>query len=504
MLTFWQLVSIGLQHCFVPMNFLFMLFGASLGIVVGALPGLSATTGMVLLLPLTYGLPVEAGMLMLAGVYCGALYGGSISAILMGIPGTAAALPTTFDGYPMAKKGKASEALLLGLYGSSFGGLASSLVLLTLTPFIAKWALKFGPPEIFALGLWGMAVVSSIVGKDPLKGIFMALLGLFISTVGADPLEGYNRLTFDNYYLIGGFGFVPVVLGTLAMPRVFEMIDEIYTTGSGENFFSGSGKRKFFLYPFEILKHWLTLLKSALIGVIIGIAPAAGPTIAAMISYNEAKRACANPDEFGQGHPDGVVAAETANNAATGGSLVLAFSIGIPGSAAAAILLGALIMKGIQPGPMLMRNNPETIFTFFVGFAMVNILVFFIGHFFVQIAYSILRIPVQILAPLILVICFLGAFASENSMFNVYVMLAVGIVAYVLGKMSFPMPPLILALILGPLIEANYWTSILISYGDYFVFFKRPLSAIFMAVALLTFLWPWISALRGKKAKSAT
>lgn len=492
MSEFWELLLVGFSHCFVPSNLLFMVAGTCLGVVIGALPGLSATTGMVLLLPLTYGLHVEAGMLMLAGVYCGALYGGSVSAILVGIPGTAAALPTTFDGFPMARKGRAAEALLYGLYGSVFGGLSSSIVLLTLTPFIAKWALKFGPPEIFALGLWGMAVVSSVIGKDALKGIFMAILGLLISTVGADPLEGYNRFSFDSYYLLGGFAFVPVVLGALAVPRVLEMVDEIRCKGSGKEFFRSIGQRKFFLRPSEILTHWVTLLKSAILGIVIGIAPAAGPTIAAMISYNEAKRSSRSPEEFGQGHPDGVLAAETANNGATGGSLVLALSIGIPGSAAAAILLGALIMKGIQPGPMLMKNNAETVFTFLVGFGFVNLVVFLLGHFFVQVGYSILKIPIQIFAPLILVICFLGAFAAENSMFNVYVMIVVGIIAYFLDKLKFPMPPLILALILGPLIEANFWTSILISYGDTWIFFKRPMSAAFMIIAILTFLWPWV------------
>jgi putative tricarboxylic transport membrane protein len=267
------------------------------------------------------------------------------------------------------------------------------------------------------------------------------------------------------------------------------------------DFLASKTKRKFWLTPREIIPHAMTIIKSAIIGVTVGIAPAAGPTIAAIISYNEAKRASKNPEEFGQGHPDGVLAAETANNGATGGSLVLALSIGIPGSAAAAILLGALIMKGIQPGPMVMRSNADTVFTFMVGFAIVNVIVFFMGHFFVQIGYYILKIPNYILAPLILVICFLGAFAVDNSMFNVYVMLVVGLIAYFLAKLDFPMPPLILALILGPLMETNYGISLRIAFGDYFIFFKRPLATIFLIIAIVTFLWPLLVSSKKRQAR---
>ncbi|MBN1333009.1 MAG: tripartite tricarboxylate transporter permease [Synergistales bacterium] len=494
----WPMVLLGIQNCFHLPNLFFMVGGTSLGVIVGALPGLSATTGMVLLLPLTYGLPIQAGLLMLAGVYCGALYGGSISAVLIGIPGTAAALATTFDGFPMTRQGKASEALLYALYASAFGGVISAFVLMFLTPVIAKWALKFGPPEIFALGLWGMTVVSSIVGQDIVKGLVMAILGLLVSTVGADPMEGYSRMTFGNFYLIGGFSFVPMVLGALAVPRVFDMAEKL--NARGKEYFSSSGTRKFFLKPREILHYWVLLIKSAIIGVVVGIAPAAGPTIASFLSYNEAKRVSADPSSFGNGNREGVIASETANNGATGGSLVLALSIGIPGSAAAAILLGAVIMKGIQPGPMLLENNPETAFTFFAGFLFVNILVFILGHFFIQIGFSIIKMPIKILAPVIFVTCVLGAFSAENDIFNVYVMVIVGILAYLLGKMQFPMPPFILALILGPIMEANFWASYLISYGDYLIFFKRPLSMIFMIIAILTLLTPLLV----KKKKRST
>lgn len=448
---------------------------------------------MALLLPLTFGMSIDAGLLMLAGVFCGAVYGGSISAILVGIPGTAASIPTAFDGFPMARAGKAREAMLYSLYASGIGGLASALVLITLTPVIAIWALRFGPPEMFALTLWGISMVSSVVGKDAIKGLIMAVVGLVVSTVGADPVNGYIRLTFGNYYFIGGIDFVPLILGALALPRVLEMIEDLRTRNV---FYAESTSRKWYLAPGEILRYWGTIVKSSIIGIIIGIAPAAGPSMAAYMSYNEAKRSSAHPERFGSGEPDGLVASETGNNAATGGDLVLTLALGIPGSAAAAVLLGALIMKGIQPGPHLMHKNPQIVYTFFAGFFLVNILFFLLGHLVVQVGHYIVRTPLQVLAPTILVICVVGAYSSANSMMNVAVMVITGVIAYCLGKAGFPMAPFLLALILGPIMEASYWTSLLIAYGDVLVFFKRPLSVAFMVLAVVTLLAPCYGTIR--------
>jgi putative tricarboxylic transport membrane protein len=478
-----------------------MIAGTSMGIVIGALPGMSATTGMALLLPVTFSISVECGLLMLAGVYCGAVYGGSISAILVGIPGTAASIPTAFDGFPMAKDGRAREALLYALYGSAIGGTLSALVLMFLTPVIARFAMKFGPPEMFAVGIWGMFMVSSVVGKDVVKGLIMAMIGLIVSTVGADPVNGVPRMTFDNVNFIGGIEFVSLVLGTLALPRVLEMVETLRTE---KVFYKALVSRKWYLMPNEIFRHWASIVRSAVIGLIVGIAPAAGPTIASVIGYNESKRSSKYPEKFGTGIPDGVVASETANNASTGGDMVLTLALGVPGSAACAVFIGALIMKGLQPGPQLMRNNPVPVFTFFAGFLLVNILFFIIGHLFIQLGGQVVRTPLQILAPCILVFCVLGAYASSNSLLNVNIMLISGLAAYVMGKMRFPMPPFILGLILGPLIEANFWASLLISYNDYFVFFKRPLAAGFMILAIMTLIAPtvygWVKA---KKRRAA-
>ncbi len=491
-----NLITDGFTVAFQSVNILAMITGVLIGTVFGALPGLSATTGMALLLPIAYRLDVNTGLLMLAGIYAGALYGGSISAILLGIPGTAAALPTTFDGFPMSKSGKSSSALLYGLYGSAFGGVVGAIVLMFLIPPIAAIAIKFGAPELFALSLWGLAVVSSVVGDNWVKGLFAMILGLVVSTVGADPVNGATRFIFGNYNLISGFSLVPLILGTLALPRVYDMIESF---DKDEKYFKTSYLKKYFLRPKEIVVHKFLMIRSAIIGVFVGIAPAAGPTIAAFMSYNTAKQSSKSTETFGKGNPEGILAAETANNAAVGGSLVLTLSLGIPGSAAAAVLMSALIMRGVQPGPMLIQNSSDIVYTFFAGFLIVNVLVFFIGHLFVQVGPYILKTPVKILAPIIIVICVIGAFSVSQTMFNVYVILVASFIAYVLTKMDFPVSPFLLALILGSMMEANIWVSYIITYGNLANVFKRPMFLIILIFAILTFMAPAIKTFSKKQ-----
>lgn len=488
--TILSLLVDGFSVALQPECILAMVVGTVLGTIFGALPGLSATTGMALLLPIAYQLDLNVGLLLLAGIYCGALYGGSISAILLGIPGTAAALPTTFDGFPLSKSGRGSEALLYGLYGSSFGGVFSAFVLMFLTPVVAKVAIKLGTPEMFALGVWGMAIVSSVVGKDWVKGIFSAVLGLLVATVGADPVNGSPRFTFGSYYLIGGFALVPMILGMLALPRVYGMVESFQS--SNESYFQASKERKFFLRASDVFKNIFLLIRSAVIGAFVGIAPAAGPTIAAFTSYNTAKNASEEPESFGKGNPQGVLAAECANNAAVGGSLVLTLSLGIPGSTAAAILMSALIMRGVQPGPMLMRNNAHVVYTFFAGFLLVNIIVFFVGHLFVQAGHYVLKTPAKILAPVIMVICVIGAYSESNNMFNVYVALVASAVAYLFGKAEIPTAPFLLALVLGSMLEANFWAAYTITFGKIWTVFQRPMFLFIFIVAVLTLFAPVI------------
>lgn len=490
------LLGTGFLNAFSLEAILAMALGVVLGSIFGAMPGLSATTGMALMLPICFKLDVTVGLLMLAGIYCGALYGGSISAILLGIPGTAAALPTTFDGYPLTRKGHAHRALLAGLYGSAIGGIFSAIVLMFLTPSIAAVAIEFGAPEMFALGIWGISMTTSVTGGDPIKGMFMAVLGLLVGMVGAAPATGQFRFTFGSMYMISGFALVPLLLGCLALPGVFSMIESF---GHNTAFFAEDKERKFFFKPMEVLRHIKTIVRSAVVGCLVGIAPAAGPTIAAMVCYNMAKSDSDHPETYGEGEEDGVWASETANNAATGGSLVFALALGIPGSAAASVLMSALIMRGIQPGPNLLTNSGELVYTFFAGFLIVNILVWIFGHFFVQAGSKIIKTPLKLLAPAIIVLCVIGSYSNSNNMFGVYCMFAVCVVSYFLSAMKFPMSPFLLALILSSIIESNFWTAYSMTFGNLLRMLERPQFILLMVIALLTFCFPLLKKVVPKR-----
>ncbi len=494
-----SLVGLGFSNLLDPMSWLIMIIGTVLGTFFGAMPGLSATTGMAIMLPIAYRLEINHCMLMMAGIYSGALYGGSISAILLGIPGTAAALPTVYDGYPMTRKGKSKDALLAGLYGSAIGGAFSAVVLMFLTPFVAAIAIKFGPPEMFALGLWGISMVTSVAGGDVLKGLFMAVLGLIIGTVGAAPVTGEFRFTFGSLDMISGFALVPLLLGSLALPGVLEMIEGLK---SGESYFQVQKENKLYFKLHEVTEHWKTILRSSVIGTFIGIAPAAGPTMAAMVAYNTAKQSSDDPDSYGTGNVDGVWAAESANNGATGGSLVFALSLGIPGSAAAAVLMSALVMRGVQPGPLLLENSSDLVYTFFAGFFVVQFIVWITGHGFVAAGAQIIKTPMTLLAPTIVVLCAIGAY-STNSMFGVYCAFASCIVGYILGTMKFPMSPFLLAVLLGSTIESNFWTMEAMTLGNLWVVFTRPVFLVILAIAIFSFLMPVFQSIKRKKSATA-
>lgn len=476
-----------------------MVCGVSLGIVFGALPGLSATTGMALLLPVTYSVDVSTALLLMGGIFAGALYGGSMSAVLLGIPGTAAALPTTFDGFPMCRQGRGSEALLAGLYGSSIGGIASALVLLFLTPLIASVAIKFGTAEMFLLGVWGLSMVTSVLGGDIVKGLFMGVIGLLLGLVGPDPVFGIGRLTFGQISLFGGFPIVPVILGCLALPRAYEMIENFHHEGA---FFVPQKLNTKYLKIKEIVTHRVLILRSLIIGVVVGIAPAAGPAIAAMISYNMAVKNSKHPETFGKGNVEGVWASETANNACTGGDLVLTLALGIPGSAAAAVLMSTLTIKGIQPGPLLMTSSSELVYTFFAGFLVVNFLIFFIGHGFIHVGKYVLKTPVQLLAPAIILVCVIGAY-SDSYTVGLLQTFVISIITYFLGKLKFSMAPLLLGLILVDMMEKNFWSYYSISQGNLLSAFQRPMFLGLLALVAISFAAPpIISYYRNKTGKT--
>ncbi|KJS88423.1 MAG: hypothetical protein JM58_01285 [Peptococcaceae bacterium BICA1-8] len=483
-----EYILIGLSNFFQPMNIIVSILGLAVGITFGALPGFTATMGVAVFVPFSFWLPPDTALIMLSGLYCGAIYGGSISAVLLGIPGTPASVPTTFDGHAMTKRGEAGLALAYVTYASAVGGFLSSIALLIGAPLLAIVALKVGPPEQMTLAIFGLSVVSILTSGNMVKGILVGVFSLVLATVGQDPMQGYPRYTFDMYQLIGGVPLVPVLIGAFSLPEVFNMIEEgINQTTIATKI--GSMKLKLS----ELRRMLGVTIRSSLIGIGIGIVPAAGPDIASFISYNQAMRSSKTPEKFGKGAPEGIIAAEAANNAVTGGSLIPLLTLSIPGSAPAALFLGALFIHGLRPGPTLFTKNAEIVYTLLVGFAIINIFMFFVGMGFCKISSSVVKVPRAVLVPIIGVLTVVGSFAVQQSLFDVGIMFAAGIIGYFMLKNDFPVSPIALGLILGPMLEQAIVQSSIMFKGNYWMIFSRPLAVVFIVLTIFSLFWPMIS-----------
>lgn len=458
---------------------IFINLGLVLGIIFGALPGLTATMGVALFMSLTFGMDPIVGISMLLGIYCGGIYGGSVTAILINTPGTPASAATTLDGYTLAKKGHAGKALDMALVASTIGGLISALVLLFVAPQLAKFALRFGPPEYFALAIFGLAIIASVVSKNIFKGIMMGCLGMYISAIGLDEIGGMPRLTFGNPYLAGGVKLIPALIGLFAISEILNKtrMGE-YKIISRNEFVNERVTMK------ELKASAKTIFKSSLIGTFIGAVPGTGAAIASFLSYNEAVRSSKNPESYGKGNLDGVAASESGNNGVTGATLIPLLTLGIPGDSVTAVLLGALMMQGLRPGPALFRDFAPIVYTIMVALIFVNIFMFIQGKLFVRIFAQITKIPVNLLLPILLVLCTTGAFAENNTMFDVWMMFIFGLGGYILLRNDFPVTPLLLARILGPLAETSMRQSLILSRGSYLIFFTRPISLIFILLTV--------------------
>ncbi|MGI6334688.1 MAG: tripartite tricarboxylate transporter permease [Saccharofermentanales bacterium] len=487
-----------LQTLIDPINLLMMNIGVAAGIIIGALPGLSVILAIALLLPLTFGMDSIAGMYLLLGAYCGGTYGGSITAILINTPGTPAASATMFDGYKLAQKGRAGDALKAALVASTIGGVISCFALIFIAPPLASMALKFGPPEYFALCLFGLTIVVSISSKNLLRGLISGGLGLLLSTVGIDATEGIPRFMFGNQQLLSGIKPVIVMLGMFAVSEMMEKSRSVIErTQISTDFSKATMKIK------DILIHWKVILKSSIIGVIIGAIPGTGGAISAFFSYNEAKRTSKHPELFGTGVIEGVIAPESGNNAVTGATLIPLLTLGIPGDTAVAVLMGALTMQGITPGPDLFTSGRYWVNSIMVGLLIINIFMLLQGTLFIRAFANVARVPFSVLVPCIMVLCTLGAFAVVNTTFDIFLMLVFGFVGYLLKRFDFPIPPLTIALVLGELTENNLRRSMILSKGDISIFFTRPIALLFMAIAAFSLFFPILrDALKSHKAKS--
>lgn len=481
--------------------FICMIIGVAVGIVIGALPGLSATLAVTLMLPFTFGLEPTAGILLLIGAYCGGVYGGSITAILIKTPGTPASVASVADGYALTKQGKAYDALIASLYTSGIGGMLSGVALLFVAPLIAKLAVNFGPPEYFALAVFGLTIIASVSGKSMAKGLMMACVGLLICCVGIDPYEGQSRFIFGQSFLLSGIGMVPVMIGVFAIAEVFNQIEVHIKSVAAEigEIDMKAGKHK--MGPKELIPYWATILKASITGIIIGAIPGTGGAIASFLSYNNEKNASKHPEEFGNGSMTGLIAAETAKNATTGATLIPMFTLGIPGDTVTAILLGALTIHGLSTGPKLFTDYGVLVYTVIIGFFVVNLIMMLQGKLAIRWFAQITSVPSAILMPIILVLCLVGAYSSNNNWISVWIALISGLIGYVLQKFQFPMAPLLISMVLGSLTEMSLRQSLIMSDGSVSIFYTRPICLVFLLLAVFSAFLPLIQSKRRKAAQ---
>jgi putative tricarboxylic transport membrane protein len=462
-----------------PTNFFFVFIGITAGIIVGALPGLTATMGCALLIPFTFGMPPIQGLLMLLGIFCGGIYGGSISGILIRTPGTPSAAATLLDGYPLSQKGMAGKAIGISTIASFVGGTTGALVMTFLSPQIAKIGLKFGPPEFFALAIFGLGMIITISGRSLLKGIIAAVFGLMITVIGFDPLSGVPRFTFGSQDLLGGVTFIPALIGLFGYAQVFRNIEKITIMPRVK-----SKVENILPKLVEIRATLVTMVKSGLMGTFIGSIPGTGCDVAAFVAYGEAKRSSKHPERFGTGVLEGVAAPEAGNNGATGGAMIPMLTLGVPGDAVTAVLLGALTIHGLQPGPMLFKDHLDVIYPIFAGMILAQAILLIVGLSGARIFARLINIDRRILTPVIFFLCVVGSYSMRFSFFDVGLSLIIGVIAYFMEYYEYPVSPILLALILGPMAEQNLRRSLIISHGDATIFFTRPISAAFIILAL--------------------
>ena len=485
----------GLLVAFSPAVLPVLIFGVVGGIVLGALPGLTATMGVAILLPFTFGMEPTAALVMLIGVYIGGIYGGSIAAILLKTPGTPASAATVLDGHTLAAKGQAARALSISAIASFVGGLISTIILIAIAPMLANFALRFNAPEYFALALFGLTIIASVSSQNILKGLLAGTIGLLVSTVGLDPISSVPRFTFGVMDLYSGINVIPVLIGLFALSEAINQIEQIIKEKQAK-----VPKFSHKILNKKDLKEMMpTAIKSGLLGTSIGSVPGAGADISAFICYNEAKRVSKKPEEFGNGSVQGLAAAEAGNNGVTGGSLVPLLTLGVPGDAVTAVLLGALIVQGLTPGPLLFTQNPEIVYGIFSSMLVANVVMLIIGLLGIRFFCRIIEVPKIMMIPIIIFLSVIGAYAINNSMFDVGIAIAFGILAFVLGKLEIPSSPILLAIILGPMAETNLRKSLLMYDNSWSFLYERPIALAFILLAIFSV----YSTLKMKKRQQA-
>lgn len=493
--SLWLGFGVALQ----PTNLLFCFAGVFIGTLIGVLPGIGPVAAMSLLLPVTFNITPEAAIIMMAGIYYGSMYGGSTTAILVNIPGEAASVVTCLDGYQMARQGRAGPALGMAAIGSFIAGTLAVIGLMLLAPTLARFAVKFGPAEYFSLMVLGLSILVWLSHGSILKALIMAGIGVVLGLVGIDSITAMPRLTFDTLQLVDGLGIVPIVMGLFGIAEILSNIES-------------SVKREIFdtrvkgLMPSK--EDWKRsagpITRGSILGFLLGILPGGGAVISSFVSYALEKRLSRHPEQFGKGAIEGVAGPETANNAAAGGGFIPLLTLGIPPNVVMALLLGAFIVHGVQPGPLLMVQKPDFFWGIVASMYIGNVMLLVLNMPLIGMWVQVLKVPYKILFPLILLFCLIGAYSVANQIFDVYLMLGFGVLGWLMKKYGYEPAPLVLAFVLGPMLENNLRKALILSQGDLATFIERPISAICLVLALLLLISPLLPSMGARRKELAT
>jgi putative tricarboxylic transport membrane protein len=478
-------LMMGLSVAITPINMVYLLIGAMVGMIVGVIPGFGPSAGLAILLPVTFGMDPIGAIMMLAAIYYGAMYGGTITSILLNTPGESATVASTFDGYPLAKNGRAGPALVMQAVASFVGGTVGVILITILAPLFSQVSRSFGPPEYFLLAAMGMLTLLVMIGTNWKLGVISALIGFALGTVGVDLETGQGRYTFGSAELIGGIYFIPIAIGLFGLGELFyAFYSGLHKTRSGSLVQYGKEQRFWPTAQDYISTRW-TMVRGSILGFVVGVIPGAGATIASLMAYSTERSISKHPERFGKGEMAGLVAPETANNAASSGAMIPLLTLGIPGSASTAVLLAAFMLWGLRPGPLFMEQNPELAWGLIASMYLGNMVLLAISIFAIPLFVQIIKVPYRILGPSVVVICTLGTFSVNASFIEVYLMFAAGIVGFFMRLYGFSPAALVLALVLGPLAEEALRQTLTISRGSFGIFIERPASLWIIGVTIV-------------------
>ena len=476
----WTTLQAALEIVFTLEAILALFGGVVIGTLIGAIPGMTVTMGVALTLPFTFGMHPAIGILLLLGVYKGGVYGGSITAILIKTPGTPAASCTVLDGYPMSQNGEARKALDIALYASCFADFVSNVSLILFAGVLASFALRFGPPEYFTLIVFSLTIIAGIAGDNMAKGMISAGIGLLLATMGLDLVYGTNRFVFGEVELMAGLNFIPVLIGLFALPEIinyyakrFEERGDIQALAGGHATFA------------EFRRCFKSIFRGSVIGVVLGAIPGIGGAPSAFLSYSEAQRTSKTPENFGKGEIEGVAASEAGNNGTCGATLIPLLALGVPGDIVTAVILGAFMIHGLQPGPLLFEDNLDLIYGLFIGIMISSVFLFIVGKSAIRLFSRVALLPNRILFPIVLVLCVYGGYAVNNNLFDILVMMLIGLLGFAMLRGNIPAAPFLIAYVLGPLLEDNFRQSLLLSHGGLEIFVRNEICMIFWALTAL-------------------